>query len=319
MKDVYFFRPRIGGNYADGFKGRRTLVVGAYHYCWEEPALRAGCTDYSRCVGNGRCRDYDKTCPFYKDRTDQDYYRLSNSNIIEIDSYIEGERCPSYSGFTKFMTGESDYIPRSDRAAFWESVAFYNYIQHFLHEAVRLDYHNMKEALDRDFSAFEQVLEELVPDVVYVWDPAVNEAIKANLRRMSAGTLVYDGNAGCQTLTVNRYLFYPEGTEVPDRQPRRKTLKWFRNYVRSRIGDKDPGNLPYILYNGDSRYFSVADGQIVPLDGDKCKFYKFIATVRDIPKPASPAKSRFTWPELDRIFGIPNLKMKIRRYKGRQK
>lgn len=29
----YFFRPRVGKNYDDGFRGLKTLVVGAYHYC----------------------------------------------------------------------------------------------------------------------------------------------------------------------------------------------------------------------------------------------------------------------------------------------
>ena len=35
--------------------------------------------------------------------SDRDYYRLSNSNVIEIDSYLEGEHYPAYSSFTHKM------------------------------------------------------------------------------------------------------------------------------------------------------------------------------------------------------------------------
>ena len=34
----YFFRPRKGENYSQGFNGLKTLVVGAYHFCWEAHA-----------------------------------------------------------------------------------------------------------------------------------------------------------------------------------------------------------------------------------------------------------------------------------------
>ena len=70
--------------------GHRTLVLGAYHYCWY-----GKCRYFKECVVEGRVADYDTVCPEYERMSDRDYYRLSNSNVIEIDSYLEGEHYPA--------------------------------------------------------------------------------------------------------------------------------------------------------------------------------------------------------------------------------
>ena len=49
MEHRYFFRPRVGKDYQDGFMGLRTLVLGAYHYCWYDK-----CRYFSGCVMEGR-------------------------------------------------------------------------------------------------------------------------------------------------------------------------------------------------------------------------------------------------------------------------
>ena len=108
MEHRYFFKPRVGKDYQDGFMGLRTLVLGAYHYCW-----------------------YDK-CRYFKECVTEEYYRLSNSNVIEIDSYLEGGHCPAYSSFTHRMLGKKSFLGSEARASFWERVAFYNWIQHYL-------------------------------------------------------------------------------------------------------------------------------------------------------------------------------------------
>ena len=90
MEHRYFFRPRVGNDYQDGFMGLRTLVLGAYHYCWYDK-----CRYFKECVMEGRVADYDTICPEYERMSDRDYYRLSNSNVIEIDSYLEGEHYPA--------------------------------------------------------------------------------------------------------------------------------------------------------------------------------------------------------------------------------
>ena len=96
-----FFNPRVGKDYQEGFMGHRTLVLGAYHYCWY-----GKCRYFKECVVEGRVADYDTVCPEYERMSDRDYYRLSNSNIIEIDSYLEGEHYPAYDSFTHRMLGK---------------------------------------------------------------------------------------------------------------------------------------------------------------------------------------------------------------------
>ena len=98
MEQRYFFKPRVGNDYQEGFMGLRTLVLGAYHYCWYDK-----CRYFKECVMGGRVTDYDTVCPEYERMSDRDYYRLSNSNVIEIDSYLEGEHYPAYSSFTHKM------------------------------------------------------------------------------------------------------------------------------------------------------------------------------------------------------------------------
>lgn len=201
----YFFRPRKGENYSQGFNGLKTLVVGAYHFCWEAHAGSYGCTYYDRCVREGRSREFDDLCPIYKSRMDlyDGYYRISNSNIIEIDSYTEGERCPSYGEFTHFMTGiRGRIITQNERLDFWNSVAFYNYIQHFLPEAEDFSYQERKSVLDADFPAFMQVLEELEPDVIYIWTDAVKDAVFSNAHRLGGTRLKLMGNHSVGSMSV---------------------------------------------------------------------------------------------------------------------
>ena len=62
------------------------------------------------------------------------------------------------------MTGVTGrLLNKAERKAFWENVAFYNYIQHFLPEAQDFSYPDRKEELDADFPAFAQALQELKP------------------------------------------------------------------------------------------------------------------------------------------------------------
>ena len=215
----YFFRPRKGENYSQGFNGLKTLVVGAYHFCWEAHARSYECKYYDKCVREGRSREFDDLCPIYKDRMDlyDGYYRISNSNIIEIDSYTEGERCPSYGDFTHFMTGiRGRIITQNERLDFWNSVAFYNYIQHFLPEAEDFSYHERKSVLDADFPAFMQVLEELEPDVIYIWTDAVKDAVFSNAHRLGGTRLKLMGNHSVGSMSVWEVAVSYEVQKIPD-------------------------------------------------------------------------------------------------------
>ena len=183
----------------------KTMVLGAYHFCWEYDAQKAACSYYDQCVRAGRSRDFDELCPIYKDRLDlyDGYYRISNSNIIEVDSFLEGARYPSYVDFTRFMLESSGHLlTAEDKSSLWESVAFYNYIQHFLPEAVEFTYAGHKESMDADFAAFSQALYELKPALIYIWTDAVKDAVQANCARLEGVKLKFFQGHTVGSMTV---------------------------------------------------------------------------------------------------------------------
>lgn len=240
-RDSYFFRPRIGKNYWKGFRGYRTFVLGAYHFCREWHAMRYHCNHYEQCVREGRSREFNETCPIYLDRMDlyDGYYRISNSNIIEIDSYIEGERCPSYGEFTRRMTDKSGrLISSEDRENFWESVIFYNYIQHFLPEAEEFSYQDHKEELDADFTAFARVLDKLKPEIIYIWTDAIKDAVLNNRMSLAGIELVPCsredvGSMSVWTITVK---YAREGiTSDVNSLLTEASVSWFKNMDKKTI------------------------------------------------------------------------------------
>lgn len=80
QKERYFFKPRIGEHYAEGFDGYRTLVVGVHLMCEEEECL------YSvLCQSPLFIAGMDNRCPCYEQHRKgplADYYRLSNCNCL---------------------------------------------------------------------------------------------------------------------------------------------------------------------------------------------------------------------------------------------
>ena len=139
MEHRYFFKPRVDNDYQEGFMGLRTLVLGAYHYCWYDK-----CRYFKECVTEGRVADYDTVCPEYDQMSDREYYRLSNSN---------------YDSFTHRMLGKKSYLGPESRASFWERVAFYNWIQHCLPGPVEdFSYDRWEPVFMQDRPSFEDVL-----------------------------------------------------------------------------------------------------------------------------------------------------------------
>lgn len=232
---AYFFRPRIGKHYEKGFRGLRTLVLGAYHYCWESNAFRHGCTCRNDCINGRHTERLDEICPIYRNKMDlyDGYYRISSSNIIEIDSYIEGGHCPAYEAFTYYMTGLSGrLLTETERETFWESVAFYNYLQHFLPEAQQFSYKDRKEELDADFPAFAQALQELKPSVIYIWNDAIKDAILANSCKLEGIELKFYANQSIGSTTVWTAVAHYDGQESgPDTNAliAEASVAWFNN------------------------------------------------------------------------------------------
>ena len=183
-KPNYFFVPRIGANYQQGFKGVKTLIVGAYHICYET------CQYKDLCCNIHTIKQMDYKCPFYSEiplaENLEDQLCLHNSNIIEVNSYCEDEaRYPVYSAFTRYMLNSKQGLTTEQKYSFWENVAFYNFYQSFspsdlLPQGVEIEDMN-KNAV----KAFLQILKEINPQLIYVWTKGVSDAIDRNLKKIS--------------------------------------------------------------------------------------------------------------------------------------
>ena len=195
----YFFHPRIGKHYEKGFRGYRTLVLGAFFYC----PIKS-CNHRAECLQDSR--PLDRQCPCYTDRAEQDYYYLANSCNIEIDSYLEDCPYPTFSMFTKYMTGRNDHLPKPVKYRFWEHVAFYNYVQHYLPDGNAPRYEESREMLDADWPALQDVLDELRPEIIYVWNESIKDTIIANNHTLST-QLTFLGQTDMQGLTTYRFLY----------------------------------------------------------------------------------------------------------------
>ena len=104
------------------------------------------------------CASYDAKCPAYGDRHD---LHLSQSNQIEIDAFLEEyDRYPTYSYFTKLMLGKTDDCTEAEKTAFWEHVAFANYLQYFCPSPQVPEYEEdgMVYRIE-DWEAFQELLE----------------------------------------------------------------------------------------------------------------------------------------------------------------
>lgn len=249
--NTYFFRPRVGKYYEEGFNGHRTLVLGQYLYCW-----RQECAYREMCTVQGLSRQLDLLCPLYSDKDDREYYRLSNSNLIEVDSYIEGEDYSAFSAFTHRMLGLREHLSPSVRAGLWDRVAFYNYVQHYFPDPEVFEYDVRKALLDRYFQAFACVLDELRPEVIYVWGDALkrilversselNNAELECVRQFDAGfvsvwifTAGYDGGKPVPDMRELDFAgndFRSEalaaGQQSPAPQRRKKQKRWFITYL----------------------------------------------------------------------------------------
>lgn len=172
MNTNYFFKPRyIKDKYEKGYKGYRTLVLGVFHVCLCDCEFRDDCFKNTK--------KYDKECPEYKDR--DEYYALSNSNEIEVESYLE--ECDShysYSYITKYFFRTNKSVPEGKKRDFWDSIAFTNFLQNMQMTYTTLEYDEKNKVMfNNNIPAFEQLLNELQPEVIYVIDKAVKDCLCA--------------------------------------------------------------------------------------------------------------------------------------------
>ena len=234
-----FFQSRIGLHYEDGFKGYKTLVLGVKHHC----TLRH-CRYFSDCVINRICAQYDAICPaydcrnyyngrkmcedcigtggercvYYEPRTVEEKrreYLLSQSNIIEINAFLEeNDHYPAYTYFTKLVLNKADDLSADEKIDFWEHVAFSNYLQYFCDTPQVHEYDNVNYRQE-DWEAFKEVLDELKPEVIYVWNPALKTLLDNKIAAGEIVGLTYFDDFRSETLTVNRYLYKVKSKVAP--------------------------------------------------------------------------------------------------------
>ena len=236
-----FFQPRIGQHYQEGFEGYKTLVLGVKHHC----TLRH-CRYFADCVMYRNCAQYDAICPaydcrnyvngrkicedcitnggkpcvYYEQRTAEEKrreYLLSQSNIIEINAFLEvNDHYPAHTYFTKLMLNKAVDVSDGEKIDFWEHVAFTNYLQYFCdtpqvpkYEVDALSYR------EEDWAAFQEVLNELQPEVIFVWNSALKALLDSKIADNAVSGLAYFDDFRSETLTVNRYLYKVRPKNTP--------------------------------------------------------------------------------------------------------
>lgn len=209
----YFFKPRVGDNYEKGLHGLKTLVVGSHFYCPYNncPHLKKECGSSKSIFG------MDMKCPCYINKENKDYYHLSNSNTIEIDSYLDGFPYPAFSAFTHIMLKMRDHITEEDKNDFWNKVAFTNYIQHYWPDGKSPEYSDNIELYDTDYEALMQAVEELKPNIILIWNKAIKDCL------ISHGDLNYFGMIDMPVISV--YIFSSNNEETKLTATQTKRLK----------------------------------------------------------------------------------------------
>lgn len=148
MSDINF-RPWVGKKYlTTGYKGKRILVLGESHYCMDQLAK------------NGRCYPYCRRMNM-------------NENCFTQTERVVEEAAFNYNGyhyqqtffrFERTVVGKE--LTKEEREEFWQSVVFYNYVQHAQNEPRKSP---SAEHWGKSEKAFVEVLETYMPDYNIVW------------------------------------------------------------------------------------------------------------------------------------------------------
>ena len=133
MSNVRFL-PWVGQAYRVGFAGKRVLVLGESHYCASPQDAVPTIT--------------------------RDVIKGLSDPTLEHEPYMN-----TYTKFVETMVGR-DRLTHREKGDFWESVAFYNFVQSPLPKA-RLA--PSVEEFRSGETAFFEVLEELRPETVVAW------------------------------------------------------------------------------------------------------------------------------------------------------
>ena len=156
MKHIKF-RPWVGENYKQGFQNKKILILGDSHYCAKDENRNDAC----RSIGD---------CSY--DCMNEKCYNMTHDLIR--GEYMEHRsgRAKSAGHLQTILTFEKNlfgYIPTPQESIdFWNSVIFYNYIQHSQYKP-RGRRDTKAEEIDDYKEAFKEVLAEYQPDYIIIW------------------------------------------------------------------------------------------------------------------------------------------------------
>lgn len=159
-----FFEPYIGPKYHEGIRGKRILVFGASFYC-----NKKSCPYFSDCTNpqNKDSSRFDQICPEYMDKN----MKLSNEPSYAIDNCYR-----AYLNFGAFM---QNYV--GDKHEYiWERMAFTNYLQFFSPTVLT----KPEYLSERDFEAFVELIQQLQPNIVFIWGLPVTEEVRDKKEHM---------------------------------------------------------------------------------------------------------------------------------------
>ena len=224
MESKIFFRPRIGEHYQEGLNGVRTMVVGVHLLC------ELNCEHKQQCCSLMGVSQMDSSCPEYekyKGTEHEYYYRLSNCNSIELDSYIENEaKSPSFSMLTNYLLREKGFISVERRMKLWEHLGFYNFLQHFQPDANTPSYDKNSQLYKESLPAFREMLTTYTPHILYIYSKHLAEY----LRGQRIQGIMYHGVNETPLMDVYEfhYNYIPHGMMSEGQ---------LQNYVKQKLHD----------------------------------------------------------------------------------
>lgn len=143
-----FFLPWVGQRYSQGINGKKVLILGESHHCDDKKGC-SNCDEYI--LKNEECIDFTKGVL-------RSYIGYLKGDL-DFDKWMN-----SFTKFANIFKGEK--LSNTDLISFWNSVAFYNYVQKAVSEA-RVS--PIREDFDKSFVAFQELINNLNPDLVIIW------------------------------------------------------------------------------------------------------------------------------------------------------
>ena len=239
----------------------------------------------------------DNECPCYEQHRKgplADYYRLSNCNAIELETYIYNDgKSPSFSAFTKYLLKEPGYVSPERKKELWDRLAFCNYLQSFRPDSNTPSYSGNQELYDNCLPAFKAVLRELNPQRLYVWSDELCEC----LNNHSIKGLDYYGATDMQAKRVHLFFYNTiPGVKITNEQ--------LEDIIRQKLGDSIPPatqeKLAYVIKRCLEKGFLRFDGSNLSISNVIAMSYLGMR-IKTVDKSLS-------WKHFDILFNHPNLR-----------